>query len=328
MTGTIDPDGWQGGPVLSTDFPVRKGVFNWKTYPECLEDHDVAWKIYQDRTLGSLSEGILGGMMDWFGAYRRGPVEERLNERAFKLKFPDDFANDVQSGQLPAVSWIIPSVLECEHPTFPASLGAVGIMRVIKALVANPDVWAHTVLFVTYDENGGFFDHVVPVVAEETDPGEWISAELAAHHGGRNVDGVPVEGPVGLGFRVPCLVVSPFSRGGLVATDLFDHTSLLRFCEQVFGVPVPDRDPEQQRAGLSPWRRKQVGDLTTAFDFTTAAPVSAPTLPPDQHLGRFAHVGSIADFLRAKPDETPYPVPPNEVPKQETEPPRAKVSPT
>ena len=106
-------------------------------------------------------------------------------------------------------------------------------------------------MFVAYDENGGFFDHVPPPTAPPGTGGEWLTASpLPSEASG-------VAGPIGLGFRVPCLVVSPFSRGGLVCSDVFDHTSLLRFLETRFGVAVPN---------LSAWRRETVGDLTSTLN--------------------------------------------------------------
>jgi phospholipase C len=101
---------------------------------------------------------------------------------------------------------------------------------VLDTLVSNPDVWARRVLIVTYDENGGFFDYVAPVTAPPATPGEWMTASpLPSAAGG-------IAGPVGLGFRVPCLVVSPFTRGGYRCSDILDHTSLLRLIETRFGV--------------------------------------------------------------------------------------------
>jgi phospholipase C len=122
-------------------------------------------------------------------------------------------------------------------------------------------------LFVTYDENGGFFDHVAPVTAPLGTPGEYVTVPAVPDP---TVAGSPaIAGPIGLGFRVPMLIISPFSRGGLVSSDLFDHTSVLRFLETRFGAEVPN---------LSTWRRATVGDLTSAFDFKKTDQ-SIPNLP-------------------------------------------------
>src|SRR6201997_3112188 len=137
----------------------------------------------------------------------------------------------------------------------------------ITALTTNPVQWAKTAMFVTYDENGGFFDHVPPVTAPPGTPGEYITAPAVPDP--TVVGSPPILGPIGLGFRVPMLVISPFSRGGFVSSGLFDHTSLLRFLETRFGAEVPN---------LSAWRRATVGDLTGALNFSKPDP-SIPTLP-------------------------------------------------
>jgi phospholipase C len=125
-------------------------------------------------------------------------------------------------------------------------------------------LWETTAVFATYDENGGFFDHVPPPVAPEGTKGEYLTVEPlpAAAEG--------VRGPIGLGFRVPMLVISPFSRGGFVCSHKFDHTSVLRFLERRFGPEVPN---------LTAWRRKHTGDLTAAFNLASAPDPSLPTLP-------------------------------------------------
>ena len=129
------------------------------------------------------------------------------------------------SGNLPQVSWIIASVVDSDHPPAPALFGENTLSAIITALTANPAAWAKTALFVTYDENGGFFDHVAPVTAPAGTPGEYVT--VAAVPDPTVVGNPPINGPIGLGFRVPTLVISPFSRGGFVSSDLFDHTSML-----------------------------------------------------------------------------------------------------
>ena len=117
----------------------------------------------------------------------------------------------------------------------------------LSTLISNPEVWSKTVLFVMYDENDGFFDHVPPPVAPPGTAGEYVTVNpLPATANG-------VAGPLGLGFRVPMLVVSPFSRGGYVSSETFDHTSQIRFLEERFGIHASE---------ISAWRRRTVGDLT------------------------------------------------------------------
>jgi phospholipase C len=137
---------------------------------------------------------------------------------------------------------------------------------VLNALTSDPEVWSKTALLITFDENDGFFDHVVspypnvgPLNGKSTVPltDEWFDG-TGGTPGGSN--GVP--GPYGLGVRVPLLVVSPWSKGGYVCSETFDHTSLLRFLEARFGVGEPQ---------ITPWRRAVCGDLTAAFDFRSAS---------------------------------------------------------
>src|SRR5205085_1286025 len=133
----------------------------------------------------------------------------------------------------------------------PVTYGERGVYECLSALMSNPAVWAKTVLFVTWDENGGFFDHVPPPVPPAGAAGEFLTVKNLPDA----AEGI--RGPIGLGFRVPMLICSPFARGGYVCSDTFDHTSTLRFLETRFGVEVPN---------LSRWRRSVTGDLTSALN--------------------------------------------------------------
>jgi phospholipase C len=167
---------------------------------------------------------------------------------------------------------VLAPFVNSEHPPAPSLFGEDDMSTILNALTANPAQWAETVLFATYDENGGFFDHVTPVTAPPGTPGEYITAPPVPDPNA--VGNPPILGPIGLGFRVPLLVISPFSRGGLVSSHRFDHTSVLRFLETRFGAEVPN---------LSAWRRSVVGDLTSAFNF--AAPDrTIPNLPSTPRL--------------------------------------------
>ena len=188
-----------------------------------------------------------------------------LHQNAFAPQFPVDFLADVASGSLPQVSWLVGSVITSDHPPSPSAFGENILSLIVTALTANPALWAKAVLLVTYDENGGFFDHVAPVTAPLGTPGEYVTAPAVPDP---TVTGA-ITGPVGLGFRVPMLIISPFSRGGFVSSDLFDHTSVLRFLETLFGAEVPN---------LSAWRRATVGDLTSALNFQKPNQ-SIPNLP-------------------------------------------------
>src|ERR1700739_4202054 len=268
MAASLDPDGKNGGPILQTVVTNRRAVYGRLTYttmPEQLQARGISWKVYS-----SPDETILGGILsDNVLSYFKNFQDPAsvLHQNAFRPQFPLDFLADAASGNLPQVSWLVGSVLTSDHPPSPSTFGENILSLIVTALTANPELWAKTVLFVTFDENGGFFDHVSPVTAPLGTPGEFVTAPAVPDP---TVIGSPaITGPIGLGFRVPMLIISPFSRGGFVSSDLFDHTSVLRFLETRFGAEVPN---------LSGWRRAAVGDLTRAFNFKNPDP-SIPSLP-------------------------------------------------
>ena len=253
ISGTIDPAGTRGGPVISTEGGVRALYSaHWTTVPELLQDKGVSWKTYTARDEGvQLAHPELGfgnTILPYFSQYRN--PRSVLYKRAFEPVYPGDFVSDVRRGTLPSVSWITPPNGYDEHPPAPPANGARLMDQILATLVSNKEVWSHTVLFICYDENGGFFDHVAPPVPPLGTPGEYLSVRsLPSATGG-------IYGPVGLGFRVPMLVVSPFSRGGHVTSDVLDHTSQIKFLEERFGIYASE---------ISLWRRKTVGDLTTTL---------------------------------------------------------------
>jgi phospholipase C len=281
-TGYTGNDGTGGGPVLGND----EAGYGWTTYPERLEQAGVSWKIYQDVGDGLDAAGGWGWIDDayrgnygdnsllYFNTYRNAqpgnPLYDKArtgtNAKAGESLFAQLTA-DVKNNRLPKISWIAAPEAFTEHPNWPANYGAWYISQVLDALTSNPEVWSKTALFITYDENDGFFDHAVPPYPP-----------MSAAQGLSTVDvgpdlytGTKVEpGPYGLGQRVPMLVVSPWSTGGYTCSEVFDHTSIIRFMEQRFGVHEPN---------ISPWRRAICGDLTSAFDFGTTA--ARPALLPD-----------------------------------------------
>jgi phospholipase C len=224
--------------------------------PERLQAAGVTWKVY-----GSPDGNFDDNVLAYFKNYLTNP---QLAASAFTPSFPGTFHTDCALGTLPQVSWVLASLAQTEHPPAPPIYGENATATVLQALTCNAALWAKTALFVTWDENGGFFDHVAPPVAPAGTAGEYLTvASLPAKAQG-------IRGPIGLGPRVPMLVVSPYTRGGLVCSDTFDHTSILRFLETRFGVEVPN---------LSGWRRSVTGDLTAAFNFAAPADTSVPSLP-------------------------------------------------
>ncbi|MEV4053653.1 phosphocholine-specific phospholipase C [Amycolatopsis sp. NPDC049688] len=287
-TGYTGNDGKGGGPVLGND---EKG-YSWTTYPERLEKAGVSWKIYQDIGDGLDAAGGWGWIDDayrgnygdnsllYFDSYRNAKPGDALYEKArtgTNAKagegYFDRLRADVKAGTLPQVSWITAPEAFCEHPNWPVNYGAWYIAQVLDALTANPEVWSKTALFITYDENDGFFDHVVPPYATAGQSTVDTTGEIYAGSASNPA------GPYGLGQRVPMLVVSPWSKGGYVCSETFDHTSIIRFIERRFGVHEPN---------ITAWRRSVCGDLTSAFDFARtdaavpALPDTAGYLPPDR----------------------------------------------
>ncbi|MGD1220950.1 phosphocholine-specific phospholipase C [Streptomyces krungchingensis] len=290
-TGYTGNDGKGGGPVLGND----EAGYDWTTYPERLEAAGVSWKIYQDVGDGLDANGSWGWISDayrgnygdnsllYFNQYRNAKPGDPLYDKARTGTdarkgegFFDQLKADVKGGKLPQISWIVAPEAFTEHPNWPANYGAWYIAQVLDALTSAPEVWAKTALFITYDENDGFFDHLVPPYPPQS-----------AAQGKSTVDVGPdlfkgdaghAAGPYGLGQRVPMLVVSPWSKGGYVCSETLDHTSVIRFMERRFGVHEPN---------ISPWRRAISGDLTSAFDFSRrdTKPVALPDTegyrPPD-----------------------------------------------
>jgi phospholipase C len=261
MSATLDPSGARGGPLVETLVATRaamKGTFKWTTMPERLQARGVDWKIYMDHPGG----GILDNVLTYFAPYSK-PGE--LADRALNPTFPGDFLSDLTHDSLPAVSWLLLGLAQTEHPGFSSAIsGEIAAAQIVQAVISNPKIWKKTALFITWDENGGFFDHVAPPVAPKGTKGEYLTVSpLPAAANG-------IAGPIGLGFRVPMIVVSPFTRGGLVCSDVCDHTSMLRFLETWFGVEVPN---------LSDWRRGVTGDLTGAFNFAAKPQYGRPSMP-------------------------------------------------
>ena len=310
MSASIDPDGTAGGPVVETfgNRIAEYGKLSWETMPERLQSAGVSWKVYNDR-LSELALSPLPYFKAFTDPFSITGVE--LVGRGLTPRYPDDFAEDVHWGKLPSVSWIMPPLAQCEHPAAPPGYGEYLVHSVLSTLVSNPAVWAQTVLFVVHDENGGFFDHVPPVTAPHGTPGEWLTGKLPAAADG-------ITGPVGLGFRAVCLVVSPFSRGGYVCSEVFDHTSLLRFIEKRFGVEVPN---------LSAWRRSVTGDLTAALALANPLQTAVPPLPATSLGQTSVAEQAVLDALAGTLDVgIPYPLPAsNSMPSQETAPKRPPV---
>ncbi|MFE7591433.1 alkaline phosphatase family protein [Kitasatospora sp. NPDC057512] len=165
--------------------------------------------------------------------------------------FVQAFKDDVAAGRLPQVSYLVSSARDSEHPgNSSPGFGQQIVYQVLDAIASKPEVWDSTVVLISYDENGGLFDHVLPPVPA----GQWVD-ELVGKL------------PIGLGVRVPMIAVSPWTVGGYVNSQVFDHTSQVRFLENWLGVHQP---------AISRWRRTVAGDLSSVFDFQRTTAVTNP----------------------------------------------------
>jgi phospholipase C len=281
-TGTSS--GWTSNPNdYEVDFGSDAGTAEVTTYPEQLQAAGVSWQVYTNNQVGdsgTYPDYFLGDYGDnplWFyqqynttnsrkggkGALAtRGAVTPWQTDKgapalsqthaAYVLS---SFISAVKANTLPQVSWIVAPAGYCEHPSYTPDYGAHYVNTVIQTLFANPDVWNTTALFVTYDEHDGFFDHQLPPVPETSVTNEYISGL-----------------PIGPGTRVPMLICSPWTTGGYVDSNVYDHTSMLRFLAAWTGV---------QPVNVTSWRKSVTGDLTAAFDFQNpdfTIPANVPTV--------------------------------------------------
>lgn len=267
MTGTIDPDGENGGPIIKNTLP--EGGYTWTTYAERLEKAGVSWKVYEQQ------DNFGCNVLEYFKAFQDAPADSPLRLKGITPGPEGQFEYDAINDRLPAVSWIIPTSHQSEHPDFMPAAGAAFVASKIDAIAANPEVWAKTVFILDYDENDGIFDHVVPPTPPLGTPHEYLRAEplRRGYHRGTSKQSIRESYdptlPIGAGFRVPCIIVSPWTAGGWVCSQPFDHTSILQFLEKFTGV---------HESNITDWRRKTFGDLTSAFRFGDAK-AHPPTLP-------------------------------------------------
>ncbi|WP_338876315.1 phospholipase C, phosphocholine-specific [Spirosoma sp. SC4-14] len=179
------------------------------------------------------------------------------------------FRQDVKDRKLPTVSWLIAPENFSDHPGAPW-YGAWYLSEVMDILTQNPDVWKKTIFILAYDENDGYFDHIPPFVPShpdqptsgQTSKGIDTRLEFVTQEQENKRPGKGRTGPIGLGFRVPLVIASPWSRGGYVCSEVFDHTSTLQFLEKFLSHKTGKKIEE---SNISSWRRAVCGDLTSAF---------------------------------------------------------------
>ena len=297
-TGWVGNDRSGGGPIVDN----AEAGYGWSTWPELLQAAGVTWKVYQDVGTGLDAAGFWGWTSNpyignygdnsllYFHQYQNALPGSPLYEGARRgtnvaadpaQGFFDILRADVANGTLPQVSWIVAPEAFSEHPNWAPNYGAWYASQVLEILTSNEKLWSQTALFITYDENDGFFDHVVPPTPAQTPEQGGATMPVANEFFAGNAS-YPA-GPYGLGQRVPMIVVSPWTRGGWVCSEVFDHTSLIRFIEQRFAA----EGKHIRESNITPWRRAVCGDLVSAFNFASpndavpALPSTAGYVPPD-----------------------------------------------
>ncbi len=182
------------------------------------------------------------------------------------------FRKDVEEKKLPLVSWLVAPEHFSDHPGSPW-YGAWYISEVLNILTKDPETWKKTIFIINYDENDGYFDHVLPF-APPLNPGQPV--DMNGKEGVEYVDRSQeymsdpslkdyekTEGTIGLGYRVPMIIASPWTKGGFVNSEVSDHTSVLQFLEK-FIMKKFSKDVHVDN--ISDWRRAICGDLTSAFN--------------------------------------------------------------
>ena len=308
-TGTNDPLRLGNGPSTDNSHdwfnPNPLDDYTWTTYPERLQSAGISWQVYQNMADNFTDNSLAGFKVFRDGWYNRPGYSQVLKDRGISTRDLDLLREDVLNNRLPQVSWIVATAEGSEHPgpSSPAQ-GADYTAKVLDALTANPDVWARTVLFINFDENDGFFDHMPPPAAPSyvswnANPAQAVLA------GASTVDTTGeyceilngasptyLHRPYGMGPRVPLYIVSPWSKGGWVNSQVSDHTSVLRFIEARFGV---------KETNIGAWRRAVAGDLTSCFNFAD---------PEDsEFFSKLPGTVALANRARALPGTTTPPVP-------------------
>ncbi len=311
FTGWVGNNGAGGGPVIDN----AEAGYSWVTFPEILQNAGISWRVYQDVGAGLDANGAYGNdtanpyvgtygdnSLLYFNQFRNAPSSSALHQRgmtgtnaAVSGTIFDQFKADCASSQLPQVSWIVAPEAYSEHPNWPANYGAYYTSQILNALTSNPAVWSKTAFFVMYDENDGFFDHAVPPTPPQSAAQGLSTVPITneIYPGGTDTTGgVQPAGPYGLGARVPMFVISPWSKGGWVASEVFDHTSIIRFVQARFGTQTsPLNNPN-----ITPWRKAVCGDLTSAFNFATPnaavtqLPSTAAYVPPNNDRQTVSYV--------------------------------------
>jgi len=229
----------------------------WKTTAEFYQDAGVTWSIYQD------ADNFDDNPLAWFGQFQEALTGTPLNTKGMVGQSLDDFYAQAANGSLPAISYIIGPTELSEHPPYAPRDGAWLQKKIVDAVTQGAG-YAKTALIISYDETGGWGDHVTPFHSPSGTVGEWLNDPY-------NLVGYTYSGP---GFRLPFYIVSPWTRGGHVFTEHAEHNSQIMFIENWLAAKGKNVVTDQ----MVPWRRQNMSPLLNAFDFANPD-VSLPSLP-------------------------------------------------
>lgn len=237
----------------------------WETTPEILEKVGVDWMLYQDGTAAAnhFTDNFDDNPFAWFKQYQTAAPGSALYEKGFVGSSFNTFYEQLANGTLPTVSYVIGPAELSEHPDYTPRDGAYLQKQIVDAVTSSP-LYNTTALIISYDETGGWYDHVIPYHSPEGTVGEWLEDPY------KEV-GYTYTGP---GFRLPFAVVSPWTRGGSVFVEHADHNSQILFLEnwlaaKGYNITTPE---------MNPWRREHMSTLVNMFDFENPD-YSVPSLP-------------------------------------------------
>ncbi|KJZ70500.1 hypothetical protein HIM_10129 [Hirsutella minnesotensis 3608] len=260
----------------------------WRTAAEYYEEAGVSWQVYQD------ADNFDDNPFAWFQQFQEAKQGSRLHEKGMKGLPLDTFYAQASNGSLPEISYIIAPTGLSEHAPFSPHDGAWLQKKIAEAVIKSPK-YSKTVLIVSFDETGGWFDHVDPYRSPDGTPGEWLDDPYGQV-------GHTFAGP---GFRVPMYIISPWTRRGGVYAEHADHNSQLLFIEKWQAAKGRNVTTDEMVA----WRRRNMADLVGAFDFARPD-LSVPQLPdaPAPHTDELGNLDGAAHCMALHPRPRP-PVP-------------------
>lgn len=298
---------WIKGEMPEPGYTYQGNAFTWPTIPDVLEKEGISWRIYQDPN-NNWTGAMHGGLA--FESFRNAKPGSPIYEQGMRHWSLQDLENDVRNNKLPQVSWILPSQADSEHPGAPSSpyRGGDFTHEILSALTTNPEVWSKTVFFLTFDENDGLFDHIpAPAVPsynlDKTLAGKstldlkgmYFHSDKDRYLDERDTISGNIR-PWGFGPRVPLYIISPWSRGGWVDSQVADHTSVGQFIEKCFGVTIP---------AISPWHRAVSSDLVSAFDFVNPNDPVFPVMPKTANYPDLDAASKLLPLAAAPTDPAP-----------------------